>query len=316
MFYVTSSSPKSLLSSILFALFIATSTLLISNTTPLFAQESTPDTDQYITPPIPFKAPQLGQPVPSTLPTTSNSQSPSVAGAAAETDRTQAASTQVANTTAAVAESTTTAVAVQPQVNRASQAPISVGLASTNSYAASARPAESASTIVERITAASPASRVNKLGVARMGETWEFPNVGVNERWLRIDLSEQMVFAYEGQRSVATFLSSTGMARTPTVTGLFRVRMKVSEQTMSGGEGAYAYNLPGVQWVMYFHSGYGLHGTYWHNNFGTPMSHGCVNLSNDNAKWLFDWAGPAWDGKTTWFPSTESNPGSLVLVHQ
>ena len=50
------------------------------------------------------------------------------------------------------------------------------------------------------------------------------------------------------------------------------------------------YDLPNVPYVMYFYRGYGLHGTYWHNNFGTPMSHGCVNLTLADAKWLYEWA--------------------------
>jgi lipoprotein-anchoring transpeptidase ErfK/SrfK len=50
------------------------------------------------------------------------------------------------------------------------------------------------------------------------------------------------------------------------------------------------YYLPNVQWVMYFYQGYGFHGTYWHNNFGNPMSHGCVNMTNDDALWLFNFA--------------------------
>jgi lipoprotein-anchoring transpeptidase ErfK/SrfK len=59
---------------------------------------------------------------------------------------------------------------------------------------------------------------------------------------------------------------------------------------MSGGSGADYYYLPNVPHVMYFYGGYGLHGTYWHNNFGTPMSHGCVNLSQTDAEWLYNWA--------------------------
>jgi lipoprotein-anchoring transpeptidase ErfK/SrfK len=50
------------------------------------------------------------------------------------------------------------------------------------------------------------------------------------------------------------------------------------------------YYLPNVPYVMYFYRGYGIHGTYWHNNFGTPMSHGCVNFPTDDAGWLFDFA--------------------------
>lgn len=137
------------------------------------------------------------------------------------------------------------------------------------------------------------------------------------DRWIRIDLSEQLLIAYEGDRPVRGFVVSTGRAQTPTVKGEFRIRMKVRSQTMSGGSvalGTY-YNLPNVEWVQYFYADYGIHGTYWHNNFGQPMSHGCVNMTNSDAKWLFDWAGPEWDQRTTWFSSTADNPGTLVIVH-
>ncbi|NJN82797.1 MAG: L,D-transpeptidase [Caldilineaceae bacterium] len=139
-----------------------------------------------------------------------------------------------------------------------------------------------------------------------------------DERWIRVDLSEQQVIAYNGQRPVRAFIISSGLPGTPTVTGEFRIRTKVVSQTMSGGNpelGTY-YNLPGVQWVQYFHAEYGFHGTYWHNNFGNPMSHGCVNMTNADAKWLFDWAGPKWDESSIWFGATKSNPGTLVIVHE
>ncbi len=134
------------------------------------------------------------------------------------------------------------------------------------------------------------------------------------ERWIRVDLSEQILVAYEGKKPVRAFVISSGLPGTPTVTGEFRIITKVSEQTMSGGSGAYAYYLPGVKWVQYFYRDYGFHGTYWHNNFGNPMSHGCINMTNADAKWLFDWAGPTWDGKTTWYKSTQENPGTFVIV--
>lgn len=129
-------------------------------------------------------------------------------------------------------------------------------------------------------------------------------------RWIRVDLSEQMVIAYEHDRPVRGFIISSGLPRTPTVTGEFRIRTKVREQVMSGEN----YYLPGVQWVQYFYADYSFHGTYWHNNFGNPMSHGCLNMTNADAKWLFDWAGPKWDGRTIWYKSTEANPGTLVIV--
>lgn len=134
------------------------------------------------------------------------------------------------------------------------------------------------------------------------------------ERWIRVDLSEQIVVAYEGKKPVRAFVISSGLPRTPTVTGEFRILTKVSAQTMSGGSGAYAYYLPNVKWVQYFYRDYGFHGTYWHNNFGHPMSHGCINMTNADAKWLFDWAGPTWDGKTTWYKSNAENPGTYVIV--
>ena len=143
-------------------------------------------------------------------------------------------------------------------------------------------------------------------------EGYIFPNVGPTERWIRVDLGEQQVIAYEGLTPVRAFIASTGLLRTQTVTGEFRVRMKVSNQVMSGDD----FRLPNVQWVMYFHSEYALHGSYWHENFGNPMSHGCVNMTNADAKWLFDFAGPVWDGETVWYRSTEENPGTRVVVHQ
>ncbi|HLE03507.1 MAG TPA: L,D-transpeptidase, partial [Anaerolineales bacterium] len=79
---------------------------------------------------------------------------------------------------------------------------------------------------------------------------------------------------------------STGTAIHPTVTGQFRVYIKLASTTMAGP----GYYLTGVPWVMYFYRGYGLHGTYWHNNFGTPMSHGCVNLTIPDSEWLYNFA--------------------------
>lgn len=289
---VKSSSRTALVTAIIVFSSAIVLLLLDTSATPLFAQDEV----SYRTPPIPFSGPQLAQSAPTSTEVTE--------------------SAVVVQDTVTVAESSTVTIAVQPTPNTVSQTSVSVGLASSSTSSSTGRPRESASTIVERIAAASPPEPANVLGVARIGDDWQFPNVGPNERWMRVDLSEQMLYAYEGTRSIASFITSTGTKKYPTVTGTFRVRMKVSEQTMSGGVGTEAYSLPGVKWVMYFHSGYAFHGTYWHTNFGTPQSHGCVNLTEENAKWLFDFAGPVWDGQTTWFPSTESNPGSLVLVHQ
>jgi lipoprotein-anchoring transpeptidase ErfK/SrfK len=110
--------------------------------------------------------------------------------------------------------------------------------------------------------------------------------VSEGERWIDVDLSSQRVYALEGRELQRSFIVSTGTWRTPTVTGLFRIYVKYRFADMTGP----GYYLPDVPYVMYFYKGYGLHGTYWHNNFGTPMSHGCVNFSIADAEWLFKFA--------------------------
>ena len=105
-------------------------------------------------------------------------------------------------------------------------------------------------------------------------------------RWIDVDLSSQRVFAFEGDTLLRTFVVSTGTSAHPTVVGRFRVYVKYRYDDMAGP----GYYLPNVPYVMYFYQGYSLHGTYWHNNFGHPMSHGCVNMRTSEAGWLFDFA--------------------------
>lgn len=107
-----------------------------------------------------------------------------------------------------------------------------------------------------------------------------------NVHWIDVDLAHQTITAYEGQTAVRTTLISTGLPRTPTPVGLYRIYLKLRYDDMSGP----GYYLPDVPYTMYFYRGYGLHGTYWHSNFGHPMSHGCVNLPTPEAEWLFGWA--------------------------
>ncbi|MYC96981.1 MAG: LysM peptidoglycan-binding domain-containing protein [Caldilineaceae bacterium SB0661_bin_32] len=138
-----------------------------------------------------------------------------------------------------------------------------------------------------------------------------------SERWIEVDLSEQMAIAYEGATPVRAFVISTGVGRTPTVQGTFRIWAKIAMQDMSGGSraaGTY-YHLRDVKNVQYFHRSYGFHGTYWHDNFGTPMSRGCINMTNEDAKWLFDWTSPT-VFNDDWLFSNNANPGTLVMVHE
>ncbi len=114
--------------------------------------------------------------------------------------------------------------------------------------------------------------------------------VGANERWVDVDLTRQTFTAYEGDIPVMTTLISSGLPQYPTVTGQFRVWLRYESQTMDGRRLGYDYYLEDVPYVMYFYQDYALHGTYWHNNFGTPMSHGCVNMRIEDAEWLFNWS--------------------------
>ena len=108
-----------------------------------------------------------------------------------------------------------------------------------------------------------------------------------------VSLSQQAMWAYEGGEVVAATLVSTGTGAVPeavTPVGSFQILTKYDIQDMEGNIGGY-YFVPDVPNVMYFDNlGNALHGTYWHSNFGTPMSHGCVNLPLDVAAWLYQWA--------------------------
>lgn len=106
------------------------------------------------------------------------------------------------------------------------------------------------------------------------------------EKWIGVNLSTQTITAYQGQTAMRSARVSTGLWGTPTVVGTYAVYAKYVSAPMSGP----GYYLPNVPHIMYFYRGYGIHGAYWHNNFGTPMSHGCVNLSLPDAEWFYNWA--------------------------
>lgn len=115
-------------------------------------------------------------------------------------------------------------------------------------------------------------------------------------RWIDVDLSEQRLTAYEGRVPVQSYLVSTGLPATPTPEGQFRIWIKLRYDDMQGAD----YYLEDVPFVMYFWQGFGLHGVWWHGNWGHPMSHGCVNQPTEMAEWLFNFA----------------EVGTLVNVHE
>lgn len=106
------------------------------------------------------------------------------------------------------------------------------------------------------------------------------------KHWIEINLSSQRLFAWNGSKQAYAVIVSTGKKATPTPTGIFSIKSKRRLDRMRGED----YDLPDVPYVMYFHQGYAIHGTYWHKRFGTPVSHGCINLAVDRAKWLFNWS--------------------------
>lgn len=106
------------------------------------------------------------------------------------------------------------------------------------------------------------------------------------QRWIEINLKEQKLSAWQGNELVYKINVSTGKRSTPTLTGVFAVQTKLRVSRMRGS----GYNIPDVPYTMYYDGNYAIHGAYWHNNFGTPVSHGCVNLPPKKARLLFDWA--------------------------
>jgi LysM repeat protein len=119
----------------------------------------------------------------------------------------------------------------------------------------------------------------------------ETPMGKLGPKWIELDLSTQMLVAYEGTTPVFSARMSSGTSRYPTVTGTYRVYLKYRSQRMRGGvRGVDYYDIPNVPHVMYFYSGYAIHGVWWHTNFGSPASHGCINLSQANARWMWEWA--------------------------
>jgi lipoprotein-anchoring transpeptidase ErfK/SrfK len=120
------------------------------------------------------------------------------------------------------------------------------------------------------------------------------------EKRIEIDLSHQKLYAYEGDKQVYSFDVSTGKwGLTPT--GDFRIYTKLKYTLMAGGNKAIGtyYYLPNVPFTQYFYRDFGLHGTYWHHNFGHPMSHGCVNMRTEDAEKLFYWTNPPENGGGT-----------------
>lgn len=143
------------------------------------------------------------------------------------------------------------------------------------------------------------------------------------DKRIEIDLTNQRLYAYEGNTKVYDFLVSTGKwGKTPV--GTFHIWTKLRYVRMTGGNiaiGTY-YDLPNVPYTMFFTNdadvprwkGFGIHGTYWHHNFGHPMSHGCINMNTEEAAQLYYWANPDLRGQQS-ITETADNSGTIVVIY-
>lgn len=147
--------------------------------------------------------------------------------------------------------------------------------------------------------------------------------VEVGERWLYIDREQQTLTAYEGDEPRYVTLVSSGRRGYETPVGTFRVREKYRSKTMQGDDANDGpYEIEEVPWIQYYDGGFALHGAYWHENFGEPQSHGCVNLSPRDARWLFRWTSPRlperWQGirlqRGTWVVIERRAPQAVTVA--
>ncbi len=136
-----------------------------------------------------------------------------------------------------------------------------------------------------------PNQWVQQIRVAKVHPIARPAEIGPNDRWFAIDLYEQTLVAYEGDRMAFATLISSGLPQWSTNEGLFKVYERYEATRMSGAVGQPDfYYIEEVPYVMYFDDEIGLHGTYWHDRFGYRQSHGCVNLSIMDAWWIYDFS--------------------------
>ena len=136
------------------------------------------------------------------------------------------------------------------------------------------------------------------------------------ERWIDVDLDNQILVAFEGDIPVYATMVSTGGKDTPTETGIYRMWVKESEADMKGLNGEDPYSVATVPWTQFFspEKGLALHTAYWHDQFGVKRSHGCVNLAPRDARWLYFWSDPQVPPGWTMAAGVVEAPGSIVRV--
>lgn len=161
--------------------------------------------------------------------------------------------------------------------------------------------------------------------IARKPDEWPPKDVPLKngQKWIDISIIKQTLILWEGEKPVYVSLVSTGQdgigdpkTTKSTVRGTFRIREKHVTTTMDANEVGNKFELRDVPWVQYFEAGYALHAAYWHDVYGTPRSHGCVNLSPIDARKVFLWTDPpipqGWHGVNT---ADETGKGTFVYIH-
>jgi len=134
----------------------------------------------------------------------------------------------------------------------------------------------------------------------------------ITGKWVAVDLFEQTLVAFDGDKAVFATLVSSGLPKWGTDEGISKIWDRHVETKMSGAEGQPEFwYLPQVPFVMYFNkSNQALHGVYWHDGFGFRHSRGCVNLSITDAKWIFEWTQDSPDAFVYVFHSAEYRPNA------
>ena len=139
--------------------------------------------------------------------------------------------------------------------------------------------------------------------------------VAPGERWLDVDLDQQVLVAYDGDVPAFTTVVSTGRTDWQTPTGIYRIRSKAERTRMQDpGNMADTWNVADVPWAMSFRRNFALHGTYWHDGFGRARSHGCVNLSPNDAKRVYDFVTPIASVGWTDAEISAENEGTPVQI--
>ena len=157
--------------------------------------------------------------------------------------------------------------------------------------------------------------------VVRMDAAEKLPSWALaGQKWIDVSILKQSLVAYEGTKPVYVTLVSTGAdglgdpkKTHSTIQGAFRIHTKHVSVTMDGDDVGDEFDLRDVPFVQYFTEGYALHAAYWHDDFGTPRSHGCVNLAPRDAAWLFEWTTP--EVAKEWHAGLSLRGGTIVYIH-